>query len=121
MVWAAYLQRIREHDYDMAALGMQISGPYTDLYLQLHSSQIKDGQNYAAFKDAQMDRLMEQIRTERDDEKRRKLTSTLQQRLSELIPVLPLFSLREPGLVSRKVRGVYRSDMWYQLQDWWIE
>lgn len=119
--WAAYLQRIREHDYDLAALGMQISGPYTDLYLQLHSSQIKEGQNYAAFSDPEVDRLLERIRVERDHARRKQLTHALQQRLAEKVPVLPLFSLREPGLVAREVRGVYSSDMWYQLQDWWIE
>jgi hypothetical protein len=35
--------------------------------------------------------------------------------------VIPLFSLKEPGLVARRVRGVYASDVWYQIRDWRLE
>jgi peptide/nickel transport system substrate-binding protein len=116
--WTAYLAKIRAHDFDMGTLGMAIAGPYTDLYLQLHSSQIADGQNYSAFSSKTVDALLEAIRTELDDGKRKALSHRLQRLLADAMPVIPLFTLTEPGLVSRKVQGVYRSPMWYQLRDW---
>ncbi len=116
--WTAYLSKIRSHAFDMGTLGMAISGPCTDLYLQLHSSQIKDGQNYAAFSNEAVDALLEAIRVELDDAKRRVLSHRLQRLLAEEVPVIPLFTLKEPGLVTRRVEGVYRSPLWYQLRDW---
>jgi hypothetical protein len=35
--------------------------------------------------------------------------------------VIPLFSFVDPGIVSRRVHGVYSSALWYQVRDWWME
>lgn len=118
--WTAYLARIRKHDFDLGTLGMALAGPYTDLYLQLHSSQIDDGQNYSAYRNPQVDRLLEQIRQQLDDAKRKRLSHELQQLLAREVPLIPLFTLTEPGLLARRVEGVYRSPLWYQLRDFRI-
>jgi peptide/nickel transport system substrate-binding protein len=115
--WAAFLSRIRAHDFDMAPLGMAISGLSTDLYLQFHSSQQKDGQNYGAFGDPEVDKLLEAIRSELDEKKREQLSRRVQKRLFELMPVIPLFTLTAPALVSKEIEGVYRSPLWYQLEE----
>jgi peptide/nickel transport system substrate-binding protein len=119
--WAAYLDRIRKHDFDMGALGMVQVGPFTDLYLQFHSSQIDDGQNYGAYSNPRADALLERIRTEMDPKRREKLSQEVQALLYREMPVIPLFSLVDPGIVSRRVHGVYSSALWYQVRDWWIE
>jgi peptide/nickel transport system substrate-binding protein len=119
--WSAYLDRIRRHDFDAGALSMQQVGPFTDLYAQFHSSQIEDGQNYGAYRSARVDRLLDQVRTELDPGRRRALSLELQHTLYSDMAVIPLFALEDPGLVSRRVHGVYTSAMWYQVRDWWIE
>jgi peptide/nickel transport system substrate-binding protein len=119
--WAAFVERIRKHDFDAGALFMQQSGPFTDLYYQLHSSQIDDGQNYQAYSSPAVDRLLEQTRSELDSAHRRELGLKLQRLLYEDTPVIPLFALDDPGLVARRVHGVYSSALWYQIRDWWIE
>lgn len=118
--WASYLDRIRKHRYDMGTLGMALAGPYTDLYLQFHSSQIDGGQNYSGYSDKKVDHLLEAIRSELNDKKRNQLAAQLQRRLAEELPVIPLFTLTEPGLISKKIEGVYPSALWYQLRDWSI-
>jgi peptide/nickel transport system substrate-binding protein len=119
--WAAYLERLRRHDFDAAALGIRQVGPFTDLYYQLHSSQIEDGQNYGAYRSSAADELMEQIRFEADPAKRRALGKKLQRLIHDETVVIPLFSEEEPGLFSRRVHGVYTSPLWYQLREFWLE
>lgn len=119
--WAAYLERIRKHDFDAGALFMQQAGPYTDLYYQFHSSQIADGQNYAAYRNARVDELLEAIRKELDAARRRALSLELQKILAAETAVIPLFAMEDPGVVARRVHGVYTSALWYQVRDWWIE
>jgi peptide/nickel transport system substrate-binding protein len=119
--WSAYLERIRRHDFDAGALSMQQVGPFTDLFAQFHSSQIEDGQDYGAYRNARVDTLLEQVRMEMDPRRRRGLSLELQRVLHDDMAVIPLFALEDPGLVSRRVHGVYTSAMWYQVRDWWIE
>jgi peptide/nickel transport system substrate-binding protein len=119
--WATYLQRMRNHDFDAGALGMIQTGPFSDLYYQFHSSQIEDGQNYGAYSNEQVDRRLEQIRETMDPEARRRISLQLQRILYDDMAVIPLFSTEDPGIVSRRVHGVYSSALWYQVRDWWIE
>lgn len=121
MDWSAYLDRIRKHDFDVGALGMRQTRAQTDLYDQLHSSQIKHGQNYSAYHNPEADRLLVQVRSEMDPEKRRQAALALQKVLARDVALIPLFAEEEPGIVSRRVHGVYTSVLWYQLRDWWIE
>jgi peptide/nickel transport system substrate-binding protein len=121
MDWAAYLDRLRKHDFEAAILGMVQLGPFSDLYLQLHSSQITDGQNYGAYSNPRVDRLLENIRTTLDPKLRRRLSLEVQKLLYDEMAMIPLFTLQEVGLVSRRVHGVYSSALWYQFRDWWLE
>jgi peptide/nickel transport system substrate-binding protein len=119
--WSAYVERLRQHDFEAATLSMQQVGPFSDLFYQFHSSQIDDGQNYAAYVNPVADRLLEQIRAEMDPGRRRAMGLQVQQLLHEDMAVIPLFAMEDPGLVARRVHGVYTSALWYQVRDWWIE
>jgi peptide/nickel transport system substrate-binding protein len=119
--WPAFVERIRKHEFDAGALFMQQVGPFTDLYYQFHSSQIEDGQNYSAYHNPAVDRLLERVRAELDTGRRRSLGLELQRLLYQDVAVIPLFALDDPGLVARRVHGVYSSALWYQIRDWWIE
>jgi peptide/nickel transport system substrate-binding protein len=119
--WKAYMERVRRHDFDAGALFMQQVGPHSDLYFQFHSSQIDDGQNYAAYSNPRADKLLAAIRCEMDATRRRAMSLELQKILADDMAVIPLFSLEDPGIVARRVHGVYASALWYQPRDWWIE
>jgi peptide/nickel transport system substrate-binding protein len=121
MDWLAYLNRLQNHDFDVASLGMRWASPYSDLYYQLHSSQIDGGQNFSGYKNRGADRLMEGIRTEMDPARRRAMSLRLQKMLADDVALIPLYAEEEPGIVSRRVHGVYTSALWYQVKDWWIE
>ena len=118
MDWRPYIDRLQKHKFDAGAMLMRLTGPHTDLYYQLHSSQAAQGQNYGGYKNPAADRLLESIRTEMDHARRRRMSLELQQLLSREMALIPLFSEMAPGLVSRKVRGVYTSALWYQPRDW---
>lgn len=117
--WSAYLGRIRAHEFDAGALGMVQVGPFTDLYYQFHSSQADGGQNYGAYSNTEVDGLLERIRSEMDPARRRRQSLRVQRLLARDVAVIPLFSYKDPGIVSRHVHGVYDSALWYQVRDWW--
>ncbi len=119
--WAAYVERLRRHDFDAGALVMVHPGPYSDLYLQFHSGQIADGQNYGAFSNPLADRLLEQIQREMDPRARRNLSLKVQRLLAREVAAIPLFAFDDPALVTKRARGVYTSALWYQIRDWWFE
>ncbi len=116
--WQVFIDRLGKRQFDMAALGMRQSGPHTDLFSQLHSSQIEGGQNYSAYRSPEADRLLEAVRTEMDDGRRRELARELQRLLARDVALIPLFAEEEPGLVSRRVKGVQVSPLWYPLRTW---
>ncbi|MCB9557627.1 MAG: hypothetical protein H6707_16075 [Deltaproteobacteria bacterium] len=113
--WSTFLKRLQARDFDLAALGMQIAGVSTDLYLQLHSSQASDGQNYAGYRDQRVDRLLEAIR-QLSGQQRKQAVAKLQRLLVEEMPLIPLFTLREIGALSRRfVAPTAESDAWYDI------
>ena len=122
MEWKPYMSRVRERNFDVAVLGMVMTNPpHTDLYSQLHSSQRKEGQNWSGYSNPAVDALLEQIRTEFDPAARRRLSLKVQKILYRDVALIPLFSEMSPGLVSRKVHGVYTSALWFQPRDWWMD
>ncbi len=122
MEWKPYMSRIRDRDFDVAVLGMGMTNPpRTDLYYQLHSSQAKEGQNWSGYSNPTADALLEQIRTEFDPAASRRMSLKVQKILYRDVALVPLFSEMAPGLVSRKVHGVYTSALWFQPRDWWMD
>ncbi len=121
MEWKPYMNRVQAHDFDVAVLAMGLTGPHTDLFYQLHSSQATDGQNYTGYKNPAADSLLVSIRTEFDAARRRAMSLKVQKILSRDVALIPLFAEMAPGLISRKVHGVYTSALWFQPRDWWMD
>ena len=55
-----------------------------------------------------------------DDGRRRELSLEVQRILRQEMAVIPLFAYEDPGIVARRVHGVYSSALWYQVRDWWM-
>ena len=77
--WAIILDRQRDHDFD-ATLGSWQADPYeTDNFQLYHSSQAKNrGSNYSDYESPRADKLLEDIRTEFDENKRMELQKEFQ-------------------------------------------
>lgn len=118
--WSIYLDRLAKRDFDLAVLGMQSEGPISDLFSQFHSGQTVHGQNYSGYSNPKVDDLLTEIRRTADDKQRMKKSSELQKILSMDVAVIPVYTLRQPALVHKRIKGVYASPMWFQLRDWWI-
>jgi peptide/nickel transport system substrate-binding protein len=104
--WPSLWSRLKSGAFDAA-----LSGTLPDLdpdavYGMLHSSQIDGGQNYAAFRDAQVDAWLDAARATLDPPARRALYETIDRRVRELAPYAPLFHPVVLGALSRRVGGL---------------
>ncbi len=67
--WAVFVQKLNERDFDATSVGWSL-GYSGDPYQLWHSSQIKEGSNFCAFRNAEADRLIEAARVEFNEERR---------------------------------------------------
>ena len=83
------------------------------------------GQNYAGFKNAEADRLVDAIETELDRDRRAALWHRLQALYAEELPALPLFFRADAYVLPKWLKGVtptghqYPTTLW--IEQWRIE
>lgn len=83
------------------------------------------GQNYGAYCDAEMDRLIDAIEVELDRDKRAALWRALQEKMAEDVPDLPLFFRSEPYILPlwlknlRPTGHLNPSTLW--VEEWTVE
>lgn len=83
--WAVFLERTRQGAFEAMMSGRRL-GPAPDPHDLWHSSQASGGANYAALRDAEIDRLIETARRTVDRDEQRTLYHRIQRRLHELQP-----------------------------------
>jgi peptide/nickel transport system substrate-binding protein len=77
--WSIFLDRQRDHDFDIVYGSWQADPYETDNYQLYHSSQAKNrGSNYSDYESPVADKLLEDIRTEFDENKRMELQRQFQ-------------------------------------------
>ncbi len=86
------LNRLRQGDFDLASGGRSIQYIPWEPRQSFHSDAANGGQNYARFINAEADRIMEEIKTTVDSEKRNQLYKALQAIIYEEQPVIYLFN-----------------------------
>jgi peptide/nickel transport system substrate-binding protein len=92
----------------------------------LHSSQIPNdannwsGNNRAGFRNADMDRLIEQIRAELDPARRNQIWGEIQRIYLTELPVLPLYFRAEPAIIPHSIEGIRVSGHSF-VSTLWIE
>ncbi|HET7594068.1 MAG TPA: peptide ABC transporter substrate-binding protein [Stellaceae bacterium] len=83
------------------------------------------GQNYAGFKNAEADRLIDAIETELDRDRRAALWHRLQALYAEELPALPLFFRADAYVLPKWLKGVtptghqYPTTLW--IEQWHVE
>lgn len=118
--WSQFLERLRKHNFDLASLMGIFPSPRVEFFVNYHSSQIADGQNYSSYRNAEVDGLLDRIRGELDEAKRNGMELRLQEIIHEDAPEMFMYNHATNAIVHKRYRGVYTSPMWYQLGEWWI-
>jgi peptide/nickel transport system substrate-binding protein len=123
---SAAIQRILGGQYEAAYFGMDLDND-PDPFNVLHSSQFPQrGQNYAFFSNTQVDRMLEEARTELDRSKRKDLYWKLHEIVAAEQPYTWTMQVSSKWGIRRNVRGVELSRgfglyRWYPGPfAWWI-
>jgi peptide/nickel transport system substrate-binding protein len=115
--WQALLTRLRGGDFQAALSGVEPGLDPDSVYGMLHASQIDGGQNYAAFRDDLVDRLLEEGRRTLDPSAREALYRRIAERVRTQEPYSFLFYPAIEGALARHVTGVKPSPQgilgWY--------
>ncbi|HEU4402736.1 MAG TPA: ABC transporter substrate-binding protein [Candidatus Polarisedimenticolia bacterium] len=101
--WPTLWSRLQKGEYQAAFSGISPGADPDALFSMFHSSQIKGGQNYAAFRDASIDAWFEAARRTLEERERRALYQRIDRRLAELQPYAFLFIPTLQGALSRRI------------------
>ncbi len=102
--FARVLERLRTHDFDVAALQLTLALEQ-DNYGLFHSSAV-DEQNWGGYADVETDRLLDRIRVTEDPELRHALDRQLHRRLHERGPMSFLLAPEVDTAVAPGVGGI---------------
>lgn len=103
-----------------------VGAPEASPRTMLHSSEIPGpvngggGENYAGFRNAEADRLIDALETELDRTKRAALWHRLQQLYAAALPAIPLYFQTDPYILPTWLKGVaptgtlYPSTLWVE-------
>jgi len=105
---APYLAAIRKGDHDIAGM-LFVSADPDVLFTVSHSSQIEVGWNTGIYRNAELDRLLEEARSTMDLRRRRELYVRVQEHLIKNVPFIPHYNITRVFMTTGQVRG-YRLD-----------
>lgn len=98
---------IRPREYDALLFGQSWPMAEPDPYSFWHSSQTKDpGLNLSLYSNPDVDKILEKLRAENDEEKREELYGDFQRELTDDIPAIFLYSPNYLSVMNKKVQGV---------------
>ena len=104
--FAAMIQRIDEHKFDLYLMAWQLSRDPDSLYAFYHSSMdVKGGYNQTGLKDAKVDRLLEELRYVPDEPAARIAAKAAQKALADRLPIIPIYTRYSVAAVSKGWKG----------------
>jgi peptide/nickel transport system substrate-binding protein len=119
--WTIFLNDVKNHQFDAVVLGWQMSTVDPDAYQVWHSSQAANkGSNAISYKNARVDKILEQYRGEFDAQKRIQLYKEFQQILHDEQPYTFLFVRKTVSAVHRRFEGVEVFPDGLRPIDWWV-
>jgi peptide/nickel transport system substrate-binding protein len=120
--WSIFLDRVKSKEYDAMVLGWTSSIVYApDAYQIWHSSQAAErGSNHIAFKNDEVDRILDDYRLEFDFEKRKQLYQRFQEILHEEQPYTFLWKSRNARAYSRRFRNVNWYSSGSEEREWFV-
>ncbi len=109
--WPTLWSRLKSGDFEAALSGTVFTPDPDSLFGMLHSSQIEGGQNYAAYRDRDVDGWLEEGRRTLDSDGRESIYRRIERRVNERQPYTFLFYPTVVAAVSRRVGGVTPSPL----------
>ncbi len=105
--WTIFLDDVKNHKFDAMVLGWAMSVRDPDSFQVWHSSQAENkGSNMISYKNARVDKILEEYRREFDPKKRIELYREFQRILHDEQPYTFLFMGKSISAVHRRLRGV---------------
>lgn len=103
--WSIYLENQKKHNFEMF-YGAWIGATTPDDPKQIwHTESINGGSNYVGFGTPETDKLIEEIRSELDEDKRNNLYRKFQEIIHEQSPYIFLSSPKERIAISKKYKN----------------
>ncbi len=118
--WSILITRISDQKFESMVMGW--GGAIIDDYYQIfHSSQIGNrGSNYVGFKNAEADRLLEQIRRTLDEQKRIELSHKVHSILHYEQPYTFLFTRPTYRIVAPRFENVIVHKLGVKEEEWFV-
>jgi peptide/nickel transport system substrate-binding protein len=104
--WSTLWQRLKEGRFQAALSGFLPNPDPDAMYGMLHSSQIGSGQNYAGFRDGDVDAWLDEGRRTLDPARRTAVYRRIEARLAEQEPYSFLFAPSVLAALSRRFDGI---------------
>ncbi|MCC6695133.1 MAG: peptide-binding protein [Candidatus Hydrogenedentes bacterium] len=117
--WAAFLDSVQKRNFDAVVLSWAVP-PNEDLYQIFHSTQTEKGSNYPGLVNAEVDKLLEDIRVEFDRDKRIPMFHRIDAILHEEQPYTFLYTRQALVAVDKRFRGVKVYNLGLDLSEWWV-
>jgi peptide/nickel transport system substrate-binding protein len=119
--WTIFLDDVKNQKFDAVILGWQMSVTEGDNFQVWHSSQAANkGSNHINFKNARVDRILEDYRREFDPQKRIEMAREFQRILNDEQPYTFLFSRKTVSVVARRFHGVEVLPAGLRPLEWWV-
>ncbi len=114
--WSVILERTKNHDFDAYVAGWIASPLESDPKQIWHTESYNGGSNYVGFGDENTDALIEELRSELDQERRNQLFKDLQQAIRDEMPYIFLLAQKERVAIHKKYKNAeasgIRPGMW---------
>jgi peptide/nickel transport system substrate-binding protein len=107
--WQTLWSRLKTGQFEAALSGFMPGADPDSLYGMFHSSQIQGGQNYAAWKDAEVDAWLDAARRTLNEAERTALYRRVEERVLERQPYSYLFAPVVLAAMSRRFDGALAS------------
>ncbi|HKA86022.1 MAG TPA: ABC transporter substrate-binding protein [Haliangiales bacterium] len=120
------VERLIFHNYDAAFFQWSSDIPDPDPYVLLHSSQVNEGGNFAAYVNPEVDKLLVAARQTTDRTKRKEAYSAIHRMVHEEEPYTFLYVPQTHYAWSRRLHNVNAYDAsslprWPGIARWWVD
>ncbi len=119
--WAVFTERLRDGDFDACSLLWGDKVPEIDPRQVWHSSQANGGSNYIAYRNPEVDDLIDRLTTELDDEKRFAEMRQMHDILYEDQPYVWMYVRPRLEAISKRVKNLHPTLAFYDFDDAWID
>ena len=118
--WAVFVQKLNERKFDAVTLGWSM-GVETDPFQVWHSSQVSGGgSNFVGFKNAEIDKIIEEARQEFDRNKRIELYKKFANIIHQEQPYTFLFCNKSTIALNNRFAGVNIYPLGPDVLEWYV-